>query len=113
MYGPAELSANLAADFARDPAQFAADSLESQQEQLRQQSLDEALAQIPGEQTSFDVVVMDLMSQVGGFFGEASGHPDFCGMAVDVKRDRDHHVLSMTIVPCDTVGGSPARRVGR
>ena len=60
-----------------------------------------------------DDLADSTLERIAEFFGECASSPDFCGFSVDEKRDGDKRLLSLTLVPCDTVSGEPVRRVGR
>jgi hypothetical protein len=108
MYGPDQLAANLAR-----PAEIVAAVEPTKQEQVRQPTLEEALAQIPAEDNPFDAACMELMSRVAAFFGECASTPDFSGVSIDEMRDGDGKLLSLRLVPTDLVNDEPVRRVSR
>lgn len=108
MYGPDQLAANLAR-----PSEVVAAAEPASASEVRQPTLDEAIARIPAEDNPFDQACMELMSRVAAFFGEAAGHPDFAGISIDEMRDGDGHLLSLRLVPTDLVNGEPVRRIGR
>lgn len=54
-----------------------------------------------------------VINRVAKFFAETMDDPDFCGIAVDQKVTDDGRIASLTLIPCDDVGGTPTRRVAR
>jgi hypothetical protein len=62
---------------------------------------------------SLDQLADDTITRVARFLGECVGGDTFCGISVDEMRDENGLLLSLRLVPCDTVNGEPVRRVGR
>jgi len=62
---------------------------------------------------SLDQLADDTLNRVAAFIGEYVGGDTFCGFSVDETRDENNLLLSLRLVPCDTVDGEPVRRVGR
>lgn len=75
--------------------------------------LNEAKAELTANDASLDQMADLILARVGRFFGECVGAESFCAIAVDENRGPDGRLLSLTLVPCDDVDGTPARRVNR
>jgi hypothetical protein len=73
-------------------------------------TLDQAKEAITGGDLSLDQVADSILARVAKFFGECISSPDFCALGVDEKRDSTGKLLYLRLVPCDEVGGEPARR---
>lgn len=54
-----------------------------------------------------------LFTRIAKFFAEVMDDPGFCGIAVDQKVTDDGRIASLTLIPCDDIGGTPTRRVAR
>lgn len=75
--------------------------------------LEEAKAELTAHDASLDGMADLILARVGRFFGECVGDESFCAIAVDENRAPNGKLLSLTLVPCDDVNGTPARRVNR
>jgi hypothetical protein len=72
--------------------------------------LQAARAALNGGDTSLDNVADAVLTRVAQFFGECVATPNFCALSVDVKRNSLGQPQYLRMVPCDLVGGQPARR---
>lgn len=65
------------------------------------------------QDTTLAALAEGVINRVAKFFAETMDDPDFCGIAVDQKVTDDGRIASLTLIPCDNVGGTPIRRVAR
>lgn len=72
--------------------------------------LSAARAALNGGDTSLDNVADAVLTRVAQFLGECVATPSFCALGVDEKRNSQGQVQYLRLVPCDLVGGQPARR---
>lgn len=80
-------------------------------EAIATKDLSEAHQDLTAGDKSLDEMADLVLSRVARFFSECVDDESFCAIAVDEKRSIDGKLMSLTLVPCDDVGGSPARRV--
>lgn len=73
----------------------------------------EAIAELTDDDKTLDQAADALITRVGRFFGECVGDESFCALSIDEKRDQTGKLLYLKLVPCDMVGGEPARRVAK
>lgn len=76
-------------------------------------SFQHAEAQAQPVAMTLDQLADDTLNRVAAFIGECVGVNTFCGFSVDEARDENGMLLSLRLVPCDTISGAPVRRVGR
>lgn len=76
-------------------------------------NMEEAKAELTANDATLDGMADLILARVGRFFGECVGDESFCAIAVDENRGPNGKLLSLTLVPCDDVDGTPARRVNR
>lgn len=62
---------------------------------------------------TLDQLADDTLNHVAAFIGECVGGDTFAGFSVDEVRDEHGLLLSLRLVPCDLLHGSPVRRVER
>lgn len=62
---------------------------------------------------TLDQLADSTLQRVAAFIGECVGGDIFCGFSVDEVRDERGLLLSLRLVPCDTIDGEPVRREAR
>lgn len=76
-------------------------------------NIEEAKAELTANDVTLDAMADLILARVAKFFGECVGDESFCAIAVDESRGPNGKLLSITLVPCDEVDGTPVRRVNR
>lgn len=76
-------------------------------------NVDAAKQALTGGDATLDAAADAILLRVARFFGECVADPQFCAVSVDEARDSQGRLLSITLIPCDDVGGQPARRQAR
>ena len=76
-------------------------------------TINEARESLTGQDKSLDAMADLILQRVARFFGECVQDESFCALGVDEKRDINGKLLYLRLVPCDDVGGTPARRIAK
>ena len=76
-------------------------------------TFDDAHAELTANDRTLDAMADDLLKRMALFMGECVQEENFCGIAIDAKRDSNGKILQLRFTPCDDVSGVPVRRFER